>query len=174
MSLRIATHERVEALLERMARTVAAAWPGGMTVIGIRRRGVPLAERLCRHLSGIGAAPLEQGELDLKRYSDDLEILHPDTRLRASDIPLELADRRILLVDDVLYTGRTLATAVQYCLDRGATEVRCAVLCEREGREVPIVADFVGLRCDVGEGSVVEVRVPPYEDVLAVEVREVR
>jgi len=140
-------------------------------VVGIRRRGFPLAERLVDRLSGLGTDDVVLEELELKRYSDELELLHRHPELRTPDDALELEGRRVLLVDDVLFSGRTLDRALSYSVAAGAAEVRCAVICIRDGRELPITADFVGMRCDVGDDGIVDVRVPPYEEELAVDIR---
>lgn len=161
----------IEPALERMAGEVAARWPGEVVLVGIRRRGVPLAERLRGPLEAAGVEVVAVQELELKRYSDELEVLHEQPRLDEPDEPLGLDGRRVLLVDDVLYTGRTLARALDYVTGRGAREVRCAVLCIRRGTELPLEPDVVGFRCDVGTGRIVDVHIPPYEDELKVELR---
>lgn len=96
-------------------------------------------------------------------------MLHERPELTEPEEPLELDDQRVLLVDDVLYTGRTFARTLDYVIDAGATEVHCAALCVRRGTELPIRPAVVGFRCDVGAGGIVDVRIPPYEDRLAIE-----
>ena len=160
----------IEAALDRMAGEALARWPAELVVVGIRRRGAPLAARLANRLEDRGADVVLQ-ELELKRYSDDLDVIHEQPELTEPDEPLELEGRRVLLVDDVVYTGRTFATALDYAMSQGAAEVRCAALCVRRGRELPVRSDIVGFRCDVGEGRIVDVRIPPYEDRLAIELR---
>lgn len=166
-----ASSEDIRREVGRMAGEVVARWPGELVVVGIRRRGVPVGEMLTERLEGSRAEVLAVQELELKRYSDELEILHQQPALKEPEEPMELADRRVLLVDDVCYTGRTLARALEYVTDAGAAEVRCAVLCVRRGNELPVEPGVVGFRCDVGDGGIVDVRIPPYEDHLAIEVR---
>ena len=161
----------IETELDRMAGEVVARWPGELVVVGIRRRGVPLAEALAERIADRGGEVAAVQELELKRYSDELDVLHEQPELNEPDEPLELEGRRVLLVDDVVYTGRTLARALDYVTDAGATEVRCAVLCVRRGNELPIRPEVVGFRCDIGDGGIVDVRIPPYEDRLAIELR---
>lgn len=161
---------------QRSAGRPPAAEPGSreslaLTLVGIRRRGVPLARALHARIEDLGGAGVEIGELELKRYSDDLEVLHHQPHLEEPDRTIPIEGRRVLLVDDVLYTGRTLARAVQHVATAGARDVRCAVLCIRSGAELPIRADFVGFRFDVGAGGIVEVLTPPYEDELGVVLR---
>ncbi|MFO7894178.1 MAG: phosphoribosyltransferase family protein [Longimicrobiales bacterium] len=162
----------IEAELDRMAGEVMARWPGEMVVVGIRRRGVPLAEALAERLEEAGTDIVAVQELELKRYSDELDVLHEQPSLNEPEEPLELEGRRVLLVDDVLYTGRTFARALDYVTEAGAEEVRCAVLAVRRGNELPIEPDVVGFRCDIGAGGIVDVRIPPYEDRWAVELRK--
>lgn len=159
----------IEAELDRMAGQVMARWPGEIVVVGIRRRGVPLAEELTERLKEAGADVVATRELELKRYSDGLDVLHEQPALNEPEEPLELEGRRVLLVDDVLYTGRTFARALDYVTGAGAREVHCAVLCVRRGNELPIQPDVVGFRCDIGAGGIVDVRIPPYEDRLAID-----
>ena len=161
----------IEAELDRMAGELMARWPGEMVVVGIRRRGVPLAEELAGRLRDRGADVAAVRELELKRYSDELEVLHQRPELTEPEDALDLDGQRVLLVDDVVYTGRTFARALDYVTELGAGEVRCAALCVRRGRELPVRPAVVGFRCDVGGGSIVDVRIPPYEDRLAIELR---
>lgn len=165
---RVADADRVRRLLDGMARRVAAGSDGRLELLGVRRRGVPLAERLAARL---GEEGVEAGlqEVVLKRYADDLTLLHEQPELK-EDPDLEVEGRDVLVVDDVLYTGRTLFLAAQIASAAGASRVRAAVLCTRGANEVPVEAAVSGLRLDMGEGNVVEVHVPPYEDDLEIEV----
>lgn len=140
-----------------------------VALVGIRRRGVPLAEALADRLEErLGAAP-PVGELTLKRYADDLSVLHDEPRLEEEEpLPFDPAGRTLLVVDDVLYSGRTLLRATTHLVSAGAERVVAAVVCARGPNEVPLTAAFVGFRLDVGEANVVEVHVPPYEEDLAV------
>lgn len=162
----------VEAALDRMAGQVAARWPDELVVVGIVRRGVPLAEALAARLEDAGVDVVAVQQLELKRYSDELDVLHEQPELNEPDEPLDLDGRRVLLVDDVLYTGRTFGRALAYVTEARAREVRCAALCVRRGAELPIQPDVVGVRCDIGAGGIVDVRIPPYEDRLAIDVRK--
>lgn len=169
---RFASAERVEEVLDRMATRMAALQSGSTTLLGLRRRGAPLARRLATRLEEVHAVDVRLGELELERYSDELEILHDEPKLTEPDEVPELGGRDVFLVDDVLYTGRTLFKALDYCMDAGAARVRCAVLCSRGEHEVPIHVDVVGLRCDVAPGEVVDVSIPPFEEETAVVLRE--
>lgn len=163
---RVADANRVRRLLDGMARRVGARSDGRLELLGVRRRGVPLAERLADRLEeqGVGAG---LQEVVLKRYADDLTLLHEQPELK-KDPDLEVEGRDVLVVDDVLYTGRTLFLAAQIASAAGASRVRAAVLCTRGENEVPVEAGFTALRLDVGPENVVEVHVPPYEDELGI------
>lgn len=117
----------------------------GLGVVGIRTRGVPLAHRLAEGLAGhLGALP-PVGVLDINLYRDDLSMIADHPVLKQTEIPFRIDDSRILLVDDVLFTGRTIRAALDSLMDLGRPAVvRLAVLVDRGHREVPIQADIVG------------------------------
>ncbi len=164
--------EELDEVLARMAREVQAlvADPARLTVVGILRRGAPLADRLCAHL--YDAWPngrIERLDLDIKRYGDDLTLLYPETRLRegVGAVP-DLAGRTVLLVDDVLYEGHSLLRALRWLAGRGAAEVRSAVLVDRRCARLPLKADVAGLVLEVAPLQIVDVQVPPYEPQFAI------
>lgn len=162
--------DEVERLLDRMAEEIAASLGEEIAVVGILRRGAPLAERLADRLE-TGGVTTHRGDFELKRYSDELEVLHERTRMEAPDLPFDVEGKTVLLVDDVLYTGRTMLRAAEWMVAHGAGRVSCAVLCAREGRETPIDAEFVGTWLEVGESGIVDVEIPPYEEQVGVVVR---
>ncbi|MDX1661201.1 MAG: phosphoribosyltransferase family protein [Gemmatimonadota bacterium] len=160
----------VERLLDRMAEEAAAALGEEIAVVGILRRGAPLSKRLADRLETAGTS-VHRGEFELKRYSDQLDVIHERTRMEEPDLPFEVDGKTVLLVDDVLYTGRTLLRAAEWMVAEGAGRVACAVLCAREGRETPVDAEFVGAWLEVGAGGIVDVEIPPYEERVGVVVR---
>lgn len=165
-SFRVADRARFDRLLDGMARRIAALGGGDLELLGVRRRGVPLAERLANRLSerGEGQGRLVRvQEVALKRYADDLTLLHDRPELQ-EEPDLDVEGKSVLVVDDVLYTGRTLFRAARIAVAAGADRVRAAVLCSRGENEVPVTAAVTGLQLDVGESGVVEVHVPPYEE----------
>ncbi len=136
-------------VLERLAAEIRAGLPEGVPIalIGIRSRGEVIARRLIRLLEGTGVGPIDHGTLDITLYRDDLAEIGPQARVRGTEIDFDLSGRCIILVDDVLYTGRSVRAAMDALVDLGRPQaIRLAVLIDRPGRELPIQADFVGLR----------------------------
>ncbi|MFP3949403.1 MAG: phosphoribosyltransferase family protein [Longimicrobiales bacterium] len=162
----IADRERIEGALDDLARRIHGALGVDFHLVGILRRGLPLAQALGERLSSLRGEEVEVGELRLKRYADDLSILHEEPRLEEDegDVPFEVEGSKLLLVDDVIYSGRTLLKAACHLVGRGASELRLVALCSRGENAVPVRADFVAMRIDVGEGRVIEVHAPPFEE----------
>lgn len=132
--------------LQRMAHEVLEANGGveGLVVLGIPTRGVPLAERLAASIERVEGAPVPVGQIDITMYRDDLRR-HPTKALGPTRIPVELEGRVVVLVDDVLFSGRTVAAALDAIKDIGRPRaVRLAVLVDRGHRQLPIRADWVG------------------------------
>ena len=159
----------VEQALDRLADGILA---GGATddlmLVGIHRRGVELAQRLAsrvdRQVSGVPT-----GSLDITLYRDDFDQIGPRPLIGVTDIPGDINDLRVVIVDDVLYTGRTVRAALNELADFGRPRrVELCVLVDRGGRELPIQADYVGLEVEVRDGQRVEVRVPELDDELSV------
>lgn len=130
----------------------------GLVLVGIKRRGVPLAHRLARELKGIMGRKVEVGAIDITLYRDDLEEVASSPVVRGSEIPFDIDRKAVVLVDDVLYTGRTIRAAVSELLDFGRPKkIELAVLVDRGHRELPIHADYVGRVVATGEDEVVDV-----------------
>jgi len=116
-----------------------------LALIGIRTRGVPLAERLAEKIEDIEGGKVPVGHLDITLYRDDLTTLSDQPVLHGTDVQFDVAGKRIILVDDVLYTGRTVRAALDAIIDMGRPYlIQLAVLVDRGHRELPIRADFVG------------------------------
>lgn len=161
-------------LLDAMARQCVPllADRSPVTVVGVLRRGAPLAQALCERLvRDWRLTPPGRLDLKIERYADDLRLLHPDTPLTEdpSHADVDLAGHTVLLVDDVLYRGHSLMRAVQWLVRRDCAEVRVAVLADRDVAQLPIRADVVGARLTVAADDVIECHVPPYEPDLAIE-----
>lgn len=135
--------------LERLADELRAALPEGVSVavIGVRSRGEIIAERLVAALERRGLEDIETGALDITLYRDDLAELGPKATVRLTDIDFDINGRYVILVDDVLYTGRSIRAALDALVDLGRPKaIKLLVLVERPGRELPIQADLVGVR----------------------------
>lgn len=167
------TESELAPVIDTMARQVLRFLSSGrpLVLVGILRRGEPLAQRLAQRLGALGAAPSALFGLRLKRYADDLTLLHPETDLTENPAlaAADLSASCVLVVDDVLYEGHSLLRAVAYLAQRGAGEIRTAVLVDRGVTRLPIHADVVGLRLEVAPGSVVECHVPPFEPDFRIE-----
>ena len=141
---------------EILERNKSAA---GIGLVGVQTRGVPLARRLAAKLGAIDGVEPPVGLLDINLYRDDLSRIADHPVLRRTEIPFELADRTVVLVDDVLFTGRTVRAALDALMDLGRPrQIQLAVLVDRGHRELPVRADFVGKNLPTARGELVEVR----------------
>ena len=132
-----------------------------LAFVGIRTRGVPLARRLAELVRGIVGHDVPVGVLDITLYRDDLmrHTVGPQPLVRLTDIPFSIDDRKILLVDDVLYTGRTTRAALDALIDYGRPKaIQLIVLVDRGHRELPIKADYVGKNLPTAPEESVQVR----------------
>ena len=153
---------QLDATLTRMAGDLAARLGPDepVAVLGIRSRGLPLAERLAVRLSEATQRSAPMGALDITLYRDDLTERAGAPIVRPTEIPFTLKERTVILVDDVLFTGRTIRAALDALLDHGRPrKVLLAVLVDRGGRELPIQADVVGMTLKVAWGERVSVKV---------------
>ncbi|MDB5323296.1 MAG: pyrR [Phycisphaerales bacterium] len=155
----------IAALVDQIAVTFSHDKPLG--IIGIRTRGEVLAQRLTQLLKARGFARIERGTLDITLYRDDLSEIGPKPLVRPTAVDFDLAGMPILLVDDVLFTGRSIRAALTALADFGRPAViRLLVLADRGGRELPIQADLVGLTLkDVPREHRVNVRLKETDQV---------
>jgi pyrimidine operon attenuation protein/uracil phosphoribosyltransferase len=150
--------------LETLAGEIAAGGTDELLLVGIRRRGVQLAARLAEILERSHSMNAPTGSLDITLYRDDLHQIGPMPVIGMTEIPSEITGGRVVIVDDVLFTGRTIRAALQELADFGRPrKIELCVLVDRGGRELPIQADYVGLKVDAGERDLVEVRVPELD-----------
>jgi pyrimidine operon attenuation protein/uracil phosphoribosyltransferase len=141
---------------------------GELALIGIRTRGVPLARRIARSLGDINGDDVATGALDITLYRDDLmrHAVGPQPVVRRTEIPFSIDDRRILLVDDVLYTGRTIRAALDALIDFGRPRaIQLIVLVDRGHRELPIKPDYVGKNIPTASRQSVQVRLQEIDGV---------
>ena len=151
----------IERTLVRLAHEIVEESGGvdGLAFVGIRRRGVPLAERLGRLVERIEGVPAPVGTLDISFYRDDLSTVGPKPVVQESDLGFSIQDKHVVLVDDVLFTGRTTRAAMDVLFSYGRPlSVRLCVLIDRGHRELPIEAAFVGRTVQTTMNEVIEVK----------------
>ncbi|NEZ04486.1 phosphoribosyltransferase [Wenzhouxiangella sp. XN201] len=170
-TLALVDRQGVEALLDEVARVMAPQLEPETALVGLLRRGAPLARMLAERLERINGRAPEVGELLLKRYGDDLTLLHDRPALDEDSLDIDVTGRHLILVDDVLYTGESAFRAAGFLRAAGASRLQIAVLCARDEQFMPVHAEFVGRRIDVGEGWVIECSVPPYESELGIAIK---
>jgi pyrimidine operon attenuation protein/uracil phosphoribosyltransferase len=136
-----------------------------LLLVGIRRRGVPLAERIADKIKQLEGQRPPTGHLDITLYRDDLSTIGPRPVVNKTDIPADVTDSTIVLVDDVLYTGRTVRAALDELVDFGRPRrVELAVLIDRGHRELPIQADYVGKYVQTTESEIIKVMLKDYDE----------
>jgi pyrimidine operon attenuation protein/uracil phosphoribosyltransferase len=137
---------------------------GNIVLIGIQRRGVPIAKLLAAHIGEVEQTKIPTGSLDITFYRDDLSLLAEHPVINGTDIPFSITDRDVILVDDVLFTGRTTRAAMEAIMEVGrARTIQLAVLIDRGHRELPIRADFVGKNVPTSRTELIAVKIAPFE-----------
>ncbi len=165
----------IERTLVRLAHEISEKNNGAkdLGLVGIRRRGVPLANRLAEIIGRIDKSKVPVGTLDITLYRDDLSTLGPKPVVQKADIGFPIAGKNIILVDDVLYTGRTARAAMDALFRQGRPrQVQLCVLIDRGHRELPVEATFVGRKVQTSLQEIVEVKLREIDDaekVLLVE-----
>lgn len=135
-----------------------------IALIGIQRRGVTLANRLAEHIGQVENVTIPTGRLDITFYRDDLSLLAAHPVINGTDIPFSITDRNVILVDDVLYTGRTIRAAMEAIMELGrARTIQLAVLIDRGHRELPIKSDYVGKNVPTSRNELIAVHIAPFE-----------
>jgi pyrimidine operon attenuation protein/uracil phosphoribosyltransferase len=167
--------DRIGRSLARIAHEILERNKGvdDLALIGVRSRGVPLAKRLARQIKEITGDEVPTGALDITLYRDDLmrHAVGAQPVVKSTDIPFSIDDRRILLVDDVLYTGRTIRAALDALIEFGRPRlIQLVVLVDRGHRELPIKADYVGRNIPTSPSQSVQVRLTEVDGRDEVEV----
>ena len=172
---RLMSASEIERTLVRLAHQIVEKHEGSgnLGLVGIKRRGVPLAQRIAKIIETIEKKPVEIGTLDISFYRDDLSTDGPKPTVERGEIGFDIAGRDIVLLDDVLYTGRTIRAALDALFDHGRPRsVRLLVLIDRGHRELPIEAQFVGRVVPTSSREIIEVKlkeVDGNDQVLLVE-----
>ena len=169
--------DRMSRALTRIAHEILERNRGtsDLALVGIRTRGVPLARRIAHSLRDINHEEVPTGALDITLYRDDLmrHTVGPQPLVRLTDIPFSIDERRILLVDDVLFTGRTIRSALDALIDFGRPRaIQLAVMVDRGHRELPIKADYVGKNLPTSRREIVNVRLQEIDGIDEVTLEE--
>jgi len=152
--------DQMERSLQRMAHEIIEQNRGleKIRLVGIRSRGVPLAERLSSYLKLISNQEVPVGILDITLYRDDLSTISHQPVIKGSAVDFDIEDAVVVLVDDVLYTGRTVRAAIEALMDFGRPkQIQLAVLIDRGHRELPIKADYVGKNVPTSKEEIIKV-----------------
>ncbi|HVF52688.1 MAG TPA: bifunctional pyr operon transcriptional regulator/uracil phosphoribosyltransferase PyrR [Actinomycetota bacterium] len=170
LKAKVMTAPEMRRALTRMAHEIVEANKGteDLVIVGIRTRGAPLADRIAESIASFEGSHLPSGALDVSLYRDDVAMRAPRS-LESTTVPADLDGRVVVLVDDVLYTGRTIRAAFDAVLDLGRPRaIRLAVLIDRGHREFPIRADHVGKNLPTAAGEVVRVHLEEIDGEDAV------
>ncbi len=144
-----------------------------LVLIGIQRRGVPLAKRIARKISEVEGSEVPVGILDITLYRDDLSLLAEHPIINGTEINFSITDKKIVLVDDVIYTGRTVRAAIDALMDIGRPKmIQLAVLIDRGHRELPIRPDYVGKNVPTSKNEIINVKVTEIDGQNAVTISD--
>ena len=169
--------DRISRALTRIAHEILERnhGTGELALIGIRTRGVPLARRLAQTIREVSHHDVPTGALDITLYRDDLmrAAVAAQPVVRKTEIPFSIDDKRILLVDDVLYTGRTIRAALDALIEFGRPKtIQLVVLVDRGHRELPIKADYVGKNVPTSQSQSIQVHLLEIDGRDEVEIQE--
>ena len=152
--------------LVRMSHEIIERYHGveDVVLIGIRRRGVPLARTISQIIQQVEDVTIPVGELDITYYRDDLTLVKEKPEIHETVFPFEVTGRRVILVDDVIYTGRTCRAAIEAVFQKGRpASIALAVMVDRGHRELPIKPDFVGKNIPTSKNEVISVRLREFD-----------
>nr|WP_196768320.1 bifunctional pyr operon transcriptional regulator/uracil phosphoribosyltransferase PyrR [Moorella thermoacetica] len=172
---RIMDADKLRRTLTRIAHEILERNRGteNLVLIGIRRRGVPLAERLQKLIREIEGVEVPLGILDITLYRDDLTTLSVQPVIHRTEIPFNINGKKVVLVDDVLFTGRTLRAALDALIDLGRPQnIQLAVIIDRGHRELPVRADYVGKNVPTSRKEEIAVQLVEIDGVDQVLIRE--
>ena len=172
---RIMDVEDMARATKRIAHEIVEANKGikDLVLVGIRRRGVPLAHRIAEAITEFEGKSVPVGTLDITLYRDDLQLVAKQPVLRKTELPFGVEDKVVVLIDDVLYTGRTIRAAMDEIMDFGRPKaIRLAVMIDRGHRELPIRADYVGKNVPTSGREIISVKLREQDGDDSVTVEE--
>ena len=144
-----------------------------VVLVGIKTRGVPIAHRISKKIEQIEGKKVNTGEIDITLYRDDLKEVDVDPVINGSNIDFDINDKKVILVDDVLYTGRTVRGALDALMDIGRPKsIQLAVLVDRGHRELPVRADYVGKNVPTSKHEVISVMLNETDEQDSVTIKE--
>jgi pyrimidine operon attenuation protein/uracil phosphoribosyltransferase len=167
----IFNEDEIRRSLSRIAHEILErnADPTELVLVGIHSRGVPIAQRLAEKISALEHITLPVGQLDITKHRDDLRLRGNERQVRATTLPADITNKTVILVDDVLYTGRTARAALDALVEYGRPrKVQLVVLIDRGHRELPIRADYVGKNMPTSQAEQVHVRLSEYDGYDAI------
>ena len=167
----IMNEEAVYRALRRISHEIVERCGGvdNLVLVGIKSRGIPLAEKLKQLIFAFESVDVPLGQLDISLYRDDLTEIADLPTVKKTDIGVDVKGKTVVLVDDVLFTGRTVRAAIDAVFDQGRPEaIQLAVLVDRGHRELPIRADYVGKNIPTPRTEMVKVNLPPYDEDVSV------
>jgi pyrimidine operon attenuation protein/uracil phosphoribosyltransferase len=165
--------KEMEAALLKIAQEIVADNTENVALVGIRTRGVPLANWLAQKIKNVQKKPIAVGSLDINLYRDDLSEVSEQPVVKPTELPFSISGKGIILVDDVLYTGRTIRAAMDALIDFGRPRfIRLMVMVDRGWRELPIQADYVGKMIKTTQNQNVKVLLEEIDGESMVEIRE--
>lgn len=145
-----------------------------LAIIGIQRRGVPLANIIAEKILEIEGVKIRVGILDITFYRDDLSLLSEHPLVKGTEIDFSVNGKKIILVDDVLFTGRTVRAAIEAIMDLGRPDnIQLAILVDRGHRELPIRADYVGKNVPTSKNEVIHVKLKKYDGINSVDIADI-
>ncbi|MBU1061821.1 MAG: bifunctional pyr operon transcriptional regulator/uracil phosphoribosyltransferase PyrR [Candidatus Omnitrophica bacterium] len=171
----ILTKEEIARAITRISHEILEKNRGSkdLAVIGIRTRGYVLAERIVQSIKSIDGSSLPVGALDITLYRDDLSVVSEQPVIHKTEIDFDIEGKNIILVDDVLYTGRTVRCALDALIDFGRPRtIQLAVLIDRGHRELPVRADYVGKNLPTSQKELVQVKLEEVDEEDSVFIEE--
>jgi len=163
----IMDERQLQRTITRMAHEIIECNKGveDVVLVGIRRRGEPIARKIAEAILRVEGASVPVGSVDITFYRDDLSHISKDPTINHTEIPFDVSGKTVVLVDDVLYTGRTVRAAMEALMNIGrACRIQLAVLIDRGHRELPIRADFVGKNIPTAQTEFVRVNIPGLDE----------
>lgn len=162
----------VNRALKRIAHEILEKNNGckDVCLIGIKRRGIPISEKIGGFIKEIEGVEVPVGIIDIKYYRDDMEQISEEPVITETDLGFDITEKNVVLIDDVLCTGRTARAAIEATLKYGRpATIQLAVLVDRGHREFPIRGDYVGKNVPTSKTEHIKVKIPPYEEAVSVE-----